>query len=306
VVYFDGEIVVPIAEWAGNGTVNLGAGAQVEYAWNSDTWNGTGSTTAYGPSGQIMAGALTAARQKTVTWQYPVQTDDLIIVEGSTDRLTWTPIVGSQLGAGQNSVINIMDSAGNLGAGVLVRSTTTTTTVTFGRYMNMANDDSPVVDWPSDAYWRVRKAKASSPVGFGLAGTDGSSGLVNPYSASGIIASGRWTPTITNGTNVASSTAFSCIYTRVGKVVTCSGRVDITTTAGAPTATDFSITLPIASNLASSVDLQGSGAREAAAPTMYQPVTIAADTANDRAQFYFNSNINASNAVRFTFQYEIL
>jgi hypothetical protein len=59
--------------------------------------------------------------------------------------------------------------------------------------------------WPSDTYWRARKAKASSPVGFGLAGTDGSSGLYKAGSA----------PGLTTGAAVATG--------YVGQVVTSSG-----------------------------------------------------------------------------------
>jgi hypothetical protein len=135
-------------------------------------------------------GALTAARTKDVTWQYPLQTDDVITLEGSTDRATWFPLVGGRLGAALVGVVTSTDSAGNLGGGVLWHHTSSTTTrVTFAAKANMANDDAPTTDWQSDAYFRIRKAKASTPVGFGLAGTDGSAGLYKPGSAPGTLTS---------------------------------------------------------------------------------------------------------------------
>ncbi len=128
-------------------------------------------------------GALTAARTKDVTWQYPLQTDDVITLEGSTDRVNWFPLVGGRLGSELVGVVTSTDSAGNLGGGVLWHHTSSTTTrVTFAAKANMANDDAPTTDWPSDAYFRIRKAKASSPVGFGLV-TANDSGLLRSYTA---------------------------------------------------------------------------------------------------------------------------
>ena len=175
---YNARVTVPIAEWAGNGTVNLGPGAQVEYAYPTGTWDSSTTTYAYGPQGAQM-GALAAARTKDVTWQYPIQTDDVITLEGSTDRVTWFPLVGGRLGAGLVGVVTSNDSAGNLGGGALWHHTSSTTTrVTFATKANMANDDAPTTDWPSDAYFRIRKAKASAPVGFGLVSSTGGSGLM--------------------------------------------------------------------------------------------------------------------------------
>jgi hypothetical protein len=173
---------IPIAEWSGSGTVNLGPGANVEYAYPTGTWDSSTTAYAYGPQGAQM-GALTAARTKDVTWQYPLQTDDVITLEGSTDRVNWFPLIGGRLGAALAGVVTSNDSAGNLGGGALWHHTSSTTTrVTFAAKANMANDDAPTTDWPSDAYFRIRKAKASAPVGFGLV-TANDSGLLRSYTA---------------------------------------------------------------------------------------------------------------------------
>lgn len=54
--------------------------------------------------------------------------------------------------------------------------------------------------------------------------------------------SGTYTPTLTNTTNVAASTAYACQYMRVGDVITVSGKVDIDPTA--PGATVLRMDLP--------------------------------------------------------------
>lgn len=59
-------------------------------------------------------------------------------------------------------------------------------------------------------------------------------------------ASGTWTPTLTNITNVSSSTARECMYLRVGNTVYISGRVEVTATAAAEAQTVIELSLPIA------------------------------------------------------------
>jgi hypothetical protein len=194
-----GSASLPIAEWAGNGTVNLGAGAQVEYAATSGTWNADSSTTVYGPGGQPMGGALAVGRLKTITWQYPIQAGDQIMVEGSRDGLTWAPLNGFAFSVGQ--VIPGLTSTATEAAGVsFYNPSSTQTIVVFNRYVQIANDDAPVTDWPSsNAYWRVRKSSASAPVGFSLAGTVTGAGFVAPrkgqYSLTVTSSVGGWVTT---------------------------------------------------------------------------------------------------------------
>ena len=172
---------VPIAEWAGSGTLNV-AQNDVEYAATSGTWDADSSTTVYGPGGSLMGGALTAARSKTITWQTPIQPGDRIEVWASKDQVQWYPIVGSRISASDIIVLNSMNSAGSFlnGSGVswYAGSTAYQTVVQFSLYANMANDDSPTVNWPSsNAYWVATKAAGGQAVGFGEVGQS-SSGLV--------------------------------------------------------------------------------------------------------------------------------
>lgn len=73
---------------------------------------------------------------------------------------------------------------------------------------------------------------------------------------SSTIASGTYTPTLTNVTNITSSTADKFQWMRVGNVVTVSGRVNIQNTATG--ASELGISLPIASDIGATTDCVGS------------------------------------------------
>lgn len=176
---------IPIAEWAGSGTVNLGAGAQVEYVSNSTAWGTTNTTAfAYGPAGAVINGTPGGAFTQRVRFQSPLQSDDIVILEGSSDRNIWFPMANCRLNYNNTPVVVSLDSAGNIIAGYTMYSISGNATdldITFAQYAAAANDDSPTTAWPTtNAYWRVRKAKASAPVGFGLASPANGAGLVAP------------------------------------------------------------------------------------------------------------------------------
>ena len=123
-------------------------------------------------------------------------------------------------------------------------------------------------------------------------------GTTNQY-----IASGTYTPTLTNTNNVAASTTRSTQWTRVGNVVTVGGEMDVDVTAGAGTLTSFWITLPIASAIANSYNLGGSGAWFYGAA---DSVAIYGDVGNDGAIFTFAANNANSNKLTFSFTYVVL
>lgn len=175
---------IPIAEWAGSGTVNLGQGAQVEYVSNSTAWGTTNTTAfAYGPAGAVINGTPGGAFTQRVRFQSPLQSDDIVILEGSSDRNIWFPMANCRLNYNNTPVVVSLDSAGNIIAGYTMYSISGNATdldITFAQYAAAANDDSPTTAWPTtNAYWRVRKAKASAPVGFGKSNSN-EFGLVAP------------------------------------------------------------------------------------------------------------------------------
>lgn len=118
----------------------------------------------------------------------------------------------------------------------------------------------------------------------------------------GNLNSGRYTPTITGVANVASSGTNSAMYSRVGNVVTVSGYLTITPTTSS-TNTAFRINLPIASNLASGVDLGGAAALYRSGAST--GVMVTGDSANDAAFFDYVAPTNTLSTVSYTFQYEV-
>jgi hypothetical protein len=173
---------VPIAEWAGS--VYTAPVPAEEFAATSGTWDAASSTTVYGPAGQLIGGTLTAGRAKTITWQYPIQADDEIVVEGSRDQVTWAPMNGFNSSGGV--VVPGINPTATDFSGVAVHSTSSTQTiVTFGRYLQ-CSDAAVATNWPSSGnYWRVRKTKKAA-LPFANAGTDGSAGLYKAGQAPGL------------------------------------------------------------------------------------------------------------------------
>jgi hypothetical protein len=120
---------------------------------------------------------------------------------------------------------------------------------------------------------------------------------VNP---DGRVIGDTYTPTLTGVSNVDSlSAAKVCQYIRVGKVVTVSGRFGVDTTAAASANTRVDISLPIASDLASTNQLAGT-----AASFVGEFAAIEADITNNRAAVEWLSNSTVSHD--FTFTYVIL
>ena len=120
-------------------------------------------------------------------------------------------------------------------------------------------------------------------------------GTTNQY-----IASGTYTPTLTNVTNVTASTAYECQWYRVGNVVTVSGKVDIDVTLGA--ASELGLSLPIASGFTAEENCGGNASSDAAASLVAR---VKADATNDRASFVFVAVSLTNDAYNFEFTYLI-
>lgn len=141
-----------------------------------------------------------------------------------------------------------------------------------------------------------------APLHYALKGTGfGSDPAFGTLDTSDIsdIASGTYTPTITNVTNVTASTSNGAQYLRVGNTVTVSGSVDIDPTAAA--ATTIRISLPIASDFATNHDCAGtmaSGNGEVG--------PVFANIANDNAQVQFTATNTANHTFYYQFTYRII
>lgn len=116
-----------------------------------------------------------------------------------------------------------------------------------------------------------------------------------------VLASGRYTPTLTNTTNLDGSTAYLCQYLRVGSTVTVSGRVDMNPTAAG--AVVLGMSLPVASNFAALTDCGGTAVTDAVSG---ECASISADIANDRATFEFLATDTNNRRWSFAFTYTVL
>jgi hypothetical protein len=121
----------------------------------------------------------------------------------------------------------------------------------------------------------------------------------------GAITSGTYTPTLTNVTNVSSSTAFVCNYIRVGAIVYVSGFVTIDPTTAAGTSTELGISLPIASAFVGGAEASGVGVL-ANGTSMGDTGPIGPDVTNDRLALSFFANDLASRNWTFTAMYRIV
>ena len=123
-------------------------------------------------------------------------------------------------------------------------------------------------------------------------------GTTNQY-----IASGTYTPTLTNVTNVSASTAYVCQWIRVGNVVTVSGQVDIDITTTL-LASELGMSLPIASDLASNTQCSGVATDDT---EQTSTIRVRGDATNNRAQFSWTGQVGTDNlAYSFTFTYLII
>lgn len=123
-----------------------------------------------------------------------------------------------------------------------------------------------------------------------------------PSIPAGGLASGTWTPTLTNTANITSSTALQCQYMRVGNVVSFSGGVTLTPTLLA-TLTTLGISLPISSAFSAAQNLGGSADSASVASAS---AAMFADTANARATVQMISVGTGAETFYFSGSYLIL
>jgi hypothetical protein len=212
--------MVPIAEWAGSGTVNL-AQNDVEYAFNT-----SGRTTAgtdniafgYGPIGAAIGDIDSATNtgfsltNMYVKFQSPIQVGDSLVLEldVGTSGARW-------VSAAQAGMVPIIQKAACFG--VQLRTIdSTTVNVSFGNagyaasgtnYGDAGGAWTGIGTWR----WRVCKTSAGQAKGFGIA-TAGQSGLINYYEE------GTFSATFNQGMYTGSTgNTVTVSFVRVGKMV---------------------------------------------------------------------------------------
>jgi len=175
---------IPIAEWAGSGTVNLGAN-DVEYAFNTST-STTSDTTSFGSgtSGANIAAFAPSGNASIVKRvQFPsAQATDTFELQINTGGNTWLDFKDRLNSYFQND-------AGSISYGAkLIRVSDTQLDVGFYSKPDVSNAWSAVTAWK----WRVVKHRSGIPVGFGLA-TATASGLIPNYESTTISLNGNFT-----------------------------------------------------------------------------------------------------------------
>ena len=122
--------------------------------------------------------------------------------------------------------------------------------------------------------------------------------LLDSARATTIIDESTYTPTGFGTTNVSGSTLFTTHYIIIGNTIHVWGDVSIDATT-ALTITEFGLSLPIASALASTADLSGTASYED-----NTTVQIKADVTNSRAMFRFTPQTATNNKYSFHFTYK--
>ncbi len=118
------------------------------------------------------------------------------------------------------------------------------------------------------------------------------------------VTSGTFTPTLTNGTNVASSSGAFAHYTRVGNEVHVEGWLIVTATTAAGTNTVISINPNIASNFSAQTDALGVG--NVFLGAVIAPINIEADFTNDRIMINFTANTTSAQRMNFSYTYTVI
>lgn len=122
----------------------------------------------------------------------------------------------------------------------------------------------------------------------------------------GRITGNTYSPTLTNGSDVSSSTPSDLQYARIGPFVVVSGQVSVTTSSSIGNLFSLGISLPVASNFSSAGQLGGSGA-DASTQTTVRPVEFIADTTNDRALMRGRVTVGATPfTYSFLFAYRVI
>lgn len=201
---------------------------------------------------------------------------------GTTDSTSYASYMGSFVRAGEASLglrntVNAVEGYWGAGSSEVYIGAVTNTRVTV--YTN--NALRLEVDNVGRLSGRALHNNASLPTG-----------TTNHY-----IASGTYTPTLTNVSNAGSLTAAVCQWVRVGNVVTVSGSATVTPSSAG--VVRIGITLPIGSGLTASNQLAGTGCGEDG-----DIGRVYGDATNDRAEIRIG--LAFASTVSFHFTYLIL
>ncbi len=163
---------VPIVGWSSN--ITVADRALEEYASNSSTTDADDSTSfAYGPTGSLLPGALTAPRLKRVNFLTTIQPTDTILVEiQSSGSGAWTPVFSNGIGSLAYQV------QGTVEYGMAIVGTVGTNAVTlyFAQYARPTNAVYATAgqSWSavSTYRYRLRKIAGGALIGYPIAASN--------------------------------------------------------------------------------------------------------------------------------------
>ena len=177
------DVTIPIAEWAGSGTLNTGAN-DVEYAYNTSTATAADDLTSfgYGPTGALIR-AISSSITRRVQFSSPILVTDEVIPEASFDQIKWFEVKAWTYN--NTNAIEPLNLENTQYAGIglsYVNSTAVNQAdIYFGSKAAHTGGNAygaASFAWPATGlYWRVKKKAAGSAVGFGLL-TGTASGLM--------------------------------------------------------------------------------------------------------------------------------
>lgn len=124
-------------------------------------------------------------------------------------------------------------------------------------------------------------------------------GTTNQY-----VASGTYTPTLTNTASISGSTARLAQWIRVGNVVTVSGAAELVQSADA--VAELGISLPIASNFANIFECNGLIVNQQHSTQIAKTGSIYADAANNRATAEYYTNGTGTQEFIWHFTYQVI
>lgn len=179
------KFTVPIAEWAGSGTLNVVQSGDYEVAYNSGTWDATDSTSfAYGWTGGSITGTLAADRKKRIRFQTPMQNGQIVTILVKESGGSYLPVgIMSRNDSGTIRNVQTLTRTSSVSSGVGVQYVSSTDfDVVFGIYTNTSGSTyaSAGDGWSafSGGAWVAVKHYPWQAVGFGAA-TATQSGLVS-------------------------------------------------------------------------------------------------------------------------------
>lgn len=129
-------------------------------------------------------------------------------------------------------------------------------------------------------------------------------GNITGNTTGGNFGSGTYTPTLTNVSNIDSSTAYQSQYIRIGNALTVSGKLDLDPSSAGASDTQLGISLPIASNIGAEEDCAGTAFGDSSVANI--GALIKGDAANNRATLEYTSLSGASETFFYTMTCEII